>query len=121
MLDVSRALAQYLAGLLLVARTERGTRRGRRVLGVFSQAVLALRWFRVSTPFARLASDVAISVHLLPLPRTKGIDVLAAQASDLPDVVGERLNSGDSHVILDGIHIPTDRVAEANTEGKTIN
>jgi hypothetical protein len=37
-LDVPRALAQYLARLLLAERTERGTRRGRRVLGVFDHA-----------------------------------------------------------------------------------
>jgi hypothetical protein len=44
-LDVPRALAQHVARLLLVERVHRGTRRGRRALGVFSHAVLVLRWF----------------------------------------------------------------------------
>ena len=34
-----------VARLLLVERVHRGTRRGRRALGVFSHAVLVLRWF----------------------------------------------------------------------------
>jgi hypothetical protein len=42
-----------LARLLLTDQRERGTRRGRRALGVFSHAVLVLRWFRDGTPVAR--------------------------------------------------------------------
>jgi hypothetical protein len=61
-LDVPRELAQYLARLLLAERAERGTRRGRRALGVFGQAVLVLRWFRESSPVHRLARDAGIGI-----------------------------------------------------------
>jgi hypothetical protein len=46
MLDVSRALVQYLGQLLQVERRERGTRRRSRALTCFQQAVFGLRWFR---------------------------------------------------------------------------
>ena len=122
-LDVPRALAQYLARLLLVERTERGTRRGRRALGVFSHAVLVLRWFRESAQVAHLARDTGIGISTCYRYVHEGIDVLAAQAPDLPDVLRERLARGDSHVTLDGMVIPTDRVAETttNADGKTIH
>jgi hypothetical protein len=122
-LDVPRALAQYLARLLLVERAERGTRRGRRALGVFSHAVLVLRWFRESTQVAHLARDSGIGISTCYRYVHEGIDVPAAQAPDLPDVLRERLARGHSHVTLDGMLIPTDRVAETttNADGKTIN
>jgi hypothetical protein len=123
MLDVPRPLAQYLARLLLVERAERGTRRGRRALGVFSHAVLVLRWFRQAVPIARLAGDVGIGISTCYRYLHEGIDVLAAQAPELPDVLRERLARGDSHVVLDGMLIPTDRVAETttNTDGEILN
>jgi len=122
-LDVPRPLAQHLARLLLVERAERGTRRGRRALGVFSHAVLVLRWFRESTRVACLARDAGIGISTCYRYLHEGIDVLAAHAPELPDVLRERLARGDSHVILDGMLIQADRVAETtlNTEGKTIH
>jgi hypothetical protein len=61
-LDVPRALARHLARLLLTDQRERGTRRGRRALGVFSHAVLVLRWFREGTPVARPACHAGIGI-----------------------------------------------------------
>ena len=122
-LDVPRALAQYLARLLLAERTERGTRRGRRVLGVFDHAVLVLRWFRESTPVEQLARDTGIGIATCYRYLHEGIDVLAAEAPDLPDVLRERLARGDTHVILDGMLVETDRVAgtTTNTQGRTVD
>ena len=110
-LDAPRALAQYLARLLRAERTERGTRRGRRVLGVFDHAVLVLRWFRQSAPVAQLAHDAGIGISPCYRYLHGGIDVLAAEAPDLPDVLRARLALGDTHVILDGMLVDTDRVA----------
>jgi hypothetical protein len=123
MLDVPRPLAQYLARLLLVERAERGTRRGRRSLGVVGHAVLVLRWFRESAPVARLARESGIGISTCYRYLHEGIDVLAAQAPELPEVLRDRLARNDGHVILDGMLIPTDRVAETttNSEGKTIH
>lgn len=111
-LDVPRSLAQYLGRLLQADRRARGTRRGRRALTAFAQAVLVLRWFRQDTALTALARDAGISIATGYRYLHEGIDVLAAQAPDLPDVLRERLAAGETHVILDGALIPSDRVAE---------
>lgn len=122
-LDVPRALAQHVAHLLLVERLHRGTRRGRRALGVFSHAVLVLRWFREAAPIQILARDNEIGVSTCYRYLHEAITVLAGQASELPEVLLERLAAGDTHVILDGTVIRSDRVAVTtdNEQGKTIN
>lgn len=61
MLDVPRALAQYLSQLLNAERRERGTRRNSRVLTCFRQAVFGLRWFREDRDVPALARDCGIS------------------------------------------------------------
>jgi hypothetical protein len=122
-LDIPRELAQHVARLLLAERLRRGTRRGRRVLGVFSHAVLALRWFRDSTPVAALARDADIGISTTYRYLHEAIDTLAAQAPELSDILRERLAAGDIHVILDGTLIRSDRVAATceNEAGRTIN
>ncbi|MGW3473764.1 IS5/IS1182 family transposase, partial [Saccharopolyspora sp. NPDC000995] len=45
-LDVPRELVVFLSRLLAGERRRKGTRKGRRVLTTFWQAVLVLRWFR---------------------------------------------------------------------------
>lgn len=111
-LDVPRPLAQYLARLLHTGRRERGTRRGRRALTPFRQAVLVLRWFRQDTALTALARDAGISIATSYRYLHEGIDVLAAQAPELPEILRARLAAGDTYVILDGTLIPSDRVAE---------
>jgi hypothetical protein len=58
-LDVPRDTALRLAGWLAEHRRALGTRRGRRALGCFAQAVLVLRWFRDRTDVAALAPQPA--------------------------------------------------------------
>ena len=53
MLDLPRALAQYVARLLHAERHARGTRRDSRALTCFHQAVFVLRWFRDNRRSAR--------------------------------------------------------------------
>jgi hypothetical protein len=89
-------LNQYLALLLLVERAERGTRRSRRALGAFSHAVLVLRWFRESAHVARPGGDTGAGISTCYRYLHEGIDVLAAQAPDLPEVLRQRLARGDS-------------------------
>jgi len=122
-LDVPRPLAQYLARLLHTGRRERGTRRGRRALTPFRQAVLVLRWFRQDTALTALARDAGISIATSYRYLHEGIDVLAAQAPELPEILRARLAAGDTHVILDGTLIPSDRVAETTvgTRGTPIH
>ena len=121
--DVPRALAQDIARLLLTERVHRGTRQGRRALGVFSHAVLVLRWFREATAVQILARDHGIGISTCYRYLHEAITVLAAEAPDLPDVLRERLAAGDTHVILDGTLIHSDRIAATtqSEKGKTIN
>lgn len=120
-LDVARPIGQFVAQLLTEHRRAVGTRRGRRALGPFAQAVLVLRWFRDATPVARLATDSGIGVATAYRYLHEGITVLAAQAHDLPEVLTERLAAGDTHLIVDGTLIRTTRVAGTviKTKGRT--
>ena len=83
MLDVPRALAQYVGRLLRAERRARGTRRDSRALTCFGQAVFALRWFRDSRDITALACDHGISRATGYRYLDEVIGVLAAQAPDL--------------------------------------
>lgn len=120
-LDVARPIGQYLAQLLADERRARGTRRGRRALSVGAHAVLVLRWLRDATPVARLATDAGIGTATAYRYLHEGIDVLVAQAPELPEVLAQRQSASDTHLILDGTLIRTTRVAGTvlKTKGRT--
>jgi hypothetical protein len=84
----------FVSGLLAAERRRRGTRRGRRALGCYRQAVLILRWFVDGTRLAQLAGDNAISASTAYRYLHEGIDARAA---------------GHAHVHVDGTLIRTDR------------
>jgi hypothetical protein len=63
LLSVREHTVLYLAGRLRAERTWRGTRRDRRALGCFTQAVLVLRWLLDNTRITQLAADNAIGKH----------------------------------------------------------
>jgi hypothetical protein len=109
-LDMRRETVLFLSSLLHAERRRRGTRRGRRALGCFAQAVLILRWFIDGTRIAQLATDNAISAKTVYRYLHEGIDVLAAHAPDLRQALAAARQAGLSHVNLDGVVIPTDRV-----------
>jgi hypothetical protein len=109
-LDVSRDLAQAVARLLSAHRARIGTRRGRRVLGCFAQAVLLLRFMRQRAAVADLARDNAVSLKTAYRYLHEALDVLADQAPDLSEVVAEAVHRGTEHLLLDGTLIATDRV-----------
>jgi len=54
-LDIREETVYFLARLLMLRRTELGTRKGRRALGCYRQAVLVIRWFLDGTRLAQLA------------------------------------------------------------------
>ncbi len=112
-----RETVLFLARLLHAERRRRRTRTGRRALGCFAQAVLILRWFIDGTRIAQLAADNAISAKTVYRYLHEGIDVLAANAPDLRQVLAAAKRAGLSHVNLDGVVIPTDRVAAPGPNG----
>jgi hypothetical protein len=78
MLDMRRETVLFMSNLLYAERRWRGTRKGRRALGGFAQAVLILRWFIDGTRVTELATDNAISAGTVYRYLHEGTDVLAA-------------------------------------------
>ncbi|GAA0965159.1 hypothetical protein GCM10009555_003980 [Acrocarpospora macrocephala] len=107
----------FLAALLHAERRRRGTRRGRRSLGCFAQAVLVLRWFLDGTRIRQLAVDHGIGRKTVYRYLHEGIDLLAAHAPGLRTALDAATRAGLTHVNLDGILIRTDRVATPGPNG----
>ncbi|MFC0105690.1 HARBI1 family protein [Kibdelosporangium aridum] len=110
-LEVSEDSVLFLSGLLHVERLRRGTRKGRRALGTYRQAVLVLRWFLEDTRMSALARDNAIAVSTAYDYRDEGIAVLAACRPSLHGALLAAKAAGHSHVIVDGTLIYTDRIS----------
>src|SRR3954452_21617093 len=99
----------FVSALLAAERRGRGTRRGRRALGCYRQALLLLRWFLDGTRLAQLAADNAISISTAYRYLHEGIDVLAAAAPGLRGALLAARAAGHTHVQVDGTLIRTDR------------
>jgi hypothetical protein len=110
-LEVSEDSVLFLSALLHAERVRRGTRRGRRALGTYKQAVLVLRWFLDDTRMSALARDNGIAVSTAYDYRDEGIAVLAARKPSLHGALLAAKTAGHSHVIVDGTLIHTDRIA----------
>jgi hypothetical protein len=111
-LDVSRALVQYVARLLHEERRLRGTPHGSRALSPFWQAVMVMRWFRGERDVPKLGRDHRVSRATAYRYIHEGIEVLAAQAPDLPEALDRAEAQGLAFLILDGTLIPIDRCGE---------
>lgn len=116
-LDVRRETVLFVSGLLHGERRRRGTRKGRRALGCFAQAVLVLRWLLDGTRIAQLAADNAISAKTVYRYLHEGIDLLASYAPDLGEVLDRAQAADLTHVNLDGVVIPTDRIKAPGPNG----
>jgi len=108
--DVPGATAVLLTDLLIVERRRRGTSIGARAASARDQALLVLRWFRDDADMKILARDIAVSVATGYRYLHEGIDVLAAQAPELHEVLEQGRAEGWSHLTVDGTLIRTDRV-----------
>ena len=108
-LPIGESTVVFLSGLLAGQRVERRTRKGRRALGSYRHAVLALRWFLDGTRVAQLATDNQHSLATAYRHLHKAIDVLAALAPSLHGALLAARTAGHSHVHIDGTLIRTDR------------
>ena len=115
-LDVPEATAVLLTDLLIVERRRRGTGIGARAATARDQAMLVLRWFGDDADLKVLAADTRISLATGYRYLHEGIDVLAAQAPDLHQVLERGKAAGWTHVTLDGTLIGTDRCRTKNPE-----
>lgn len=108
-LPIGEPTATFVSQLLAGERAQRQTRRGRRALGCYRQAVLVLRWFLDATRVAQLALDNQLSSSTTYRYLHEGIDVLAAAAPGLHGALLAARVAGHTHVHLDGTVIATDR------------
>jgi hypothetical protein len=115
-LDVPAETATLVTDLLIAERRRRGTGIGARAASARTQALLVLRWFREDTGMSTLARDAGVSQATGYRYLHEGIDVLAAQAPDLHQVLEQGKAAGWSYVVLDGTLIRTDRCRTKNPD-----
>lgn len=116
-LTMNRNTVEFLSALLSAQRRRRRTRRGRRALGCFTQAVLVIRWLLDGTRVAQLARDNGIGGSTSSRYLHEGIDALTAHAPDLHTALQQAKDAGLTHVNLDGVVIPTDRSSVPGPNG----
>ncbi|WP_345384940.1 transposase family protein [Pseudonocardia yuanmonensis] len=110
MLPIRASTLRFLTGLLAAERTRRRTRAGRRALDPAGQAVLVLRWFYEATRLTQLALDHGIGLSTAYRYLHEAIDVLAAAAPGLHEVLHAARAAGHTHLGLDGTVVRIDRV-----------
>jgi DDE superfamily endonuclease len=118
MLDVSRELIAFVAGLLRTERNNRGTRNGTRLLTCWFQALFAIAWFRDRPNIARHGKAFGISQATAYRYLHEAIDVLADRAPDLHEALQRAQDEGIPHLILDGKIFDTDRCRTKTTSVK---
>lgn len=109
-LDVPEATLTQLTHWLQRHRRALGTRKKARTATCRTQSLLVLRWFRDDSRMKMLAKDAKLPLSTAYRYLHEGIDVLAAQAPDLHEVLARAQAEGWSHLLLDGTLIETDRV-----------
>jgi DDE superfamily endonuclease len=122
-LDVPRELIWFVSRLLAAHRRVLGTRKGRRSLTPYRQAVFGLAWFREKRDIPNLGRGFGLSQATSYNYINEIIDVLAAEAPDLHEALERAKADGYPHLILDGKIVDTDRlhIKTISKKGKTID
>src|SRR3954469_11130712 len=110
-LDVSAPVLKAVTGWIARHRRRPGTRPGQRAATVHTQVVLVLLWLRHRLDLRTLALQARVSIATAYRYLHEGLDVIAAHAPDLAQVVADARRAGVVFLCLDGTLIPTDRVA----------
>jgi hypothetical protein len=113
---VSAPVWTAVTGWLAPHRRRPGARPAQRAGTVHTHVVLALRWLRHRLDLRTLAGEAGLSIATAYRYLHEALDVIAAQAPELHDVLERPHAAGLPFVYLDGTLIPTDRVA-ARAEG----
>ncbi|WP_413768806.1 IS5 family transposase [Rhodococcus pyridinivorans] len=119
-LDVPEHTLAFVCRVLAAHRTRVDRRPWQRAATVYVQAVMVLRWFRNGTDVAALARDARVSMATAYRYLHEGIDVIAARAPDLHDVLAHGIESGWEHVSLDGTLIASSRCRERSDTGHDV-
>jgi hypothetical protein len=116
-LDVPAETAYQVARWLTAHRKAHDARPWQRAATPFVQAVLVLRWFKDATDLRILARDAHVSIATGYRYLHEAIDVIAAHAPELPDVLAQAVREGWAFVCLDGTLIPSTRVSAPSDSG----
>jgi hypothetical protein len=122
-LDVPKELIWFVSRLLAARRQALGTRKGRRSLTPYRQAVFGLAWFREKRDIPNLGRGFGLSQATSYNYINETIDVLAAEAPDLHEALERAKADGYPHLILDGKIVDTDRLhlKTISKKGKVID
>jgi hypothetical protein len=119
-LDVPASTVLLVSRWLLIHRKAHDRRPWQRAATPYVQAVLVLRWFKEATDIRILARDARVSIATAYRYLHEGIDVIAAHAPDLPDVLAHGRDEGWAFVCLDGTLIPSTRSSAPSAAGHDV-
>jgi len=116
-LDVSASVLKAVTGWIARHRRRPGSRPAQRAGTVHTQVALALRWLRHRLDLRTLAGEAGLSIATAYRYLHEALDVIAAHAPGLDDVLNRAHAAGLPFVCLDGTLVPTDRVAARAERG----
>lgn len=116
-LDVPSQTLVFVSRQLAAHRKIHDRRPWQRAATPYAQAVLVLRWFKDRADIDALARDTRVSIATAYRYLHEAIDVIAAHAPDLPDVLAHGVERGWEFVCLDGTLIPTVRSSRKSEAG----
>lgn len=115
-LDVPTSTLTTVCRWLAAHRRTHDTRPKQRAATVHRQAILVLRWLKDATRVRLLARDAGVSIATAYRYLHEGLEVIAAYAPHLADVVDQALDEQWEHVCLDGTLIATDNCTALNPD-----
>ncbi len=110
-LDVSAPVLKAVTGWVARRRRRPGSRPAQRAGTVHTQVVQVSRWLRHRLDVRTLAADAGLSIATAYRYLHEALDVIAAHAPDLADVLTRARHGALPFLCLDGTLVPTDRVA----------
>jgi hypothetical protein len=118
--DVPAGTVSLVSRWLVAHRRAHDSRPWQRAATPYVQAVMVLRWFKDATDLRFLARDVQVSIATAYRYVHEGIDVIAAHAPDLYEVLAQGLGEGWAFVCLDGTLIPSTRSSAPSAAGHDV-
>jgi len=119
-LDVPAQTVCVVSRWLAAHRRVHDRRPWQRAATPYVQAVMVLRWFKDATDLRLLARDARVSIATAYRYVHEGIDVIAAHAPDLHDVLAHGLSQGWAFVCLDGTLIGSTRASAPSEAGHDV-
>jgi len=108
-LDVSASVLKAVTGWIAQHRRRPGSLPGKRAGTVHPQVALTLHWLRHPLDLRTLAGEAGVCMATASRYLHEALDVIAAHAPALDDLLDRAHVAGRPFVCLDGTLVPTDR------------